>query len=106
MVNNANDSVYAFQRRIDDEVIICVFNMKGNYYNEYDIGVEEAGTYQEILNSDDEKYSGWHRVQVGLLRTEARPGIENKPHRLTIKLGSFAAVVLKKMKEDSTSIKG
>jgi 1,4-alpha-glucan branching enzyme len=101
MVNNAYDSVYAFQRKIGDELIICVFNMKGNYYNDYDIGVEEPGIYQEVLNSDDKKYSGWHHIQNGVIHTQARPGIENKPYRLTIKLGSFAAIVLKRMKVEN-----
>ena len=74
--------------------------MKGNYYNDYDIGVFEPGTYQEILNSDNEIYSGWHRVNNNPLVTKQQSGPEAKPYTLSLKIGSFAAIVLKKTSED------
>jgi 1,4-alpha-glucan branching enzyme len=75
--------------------------MKGNYYNDYDIGVFEPGTYQEILNSDNEIYSGWNRINPNPLVAKQRPGPEGKPYTLTITIGSFAAIVLKKISEDN-----
>jgi 1,4-alpha-glucan branching enzyme len=75
--------------------------MKGNYYNDYDIGVFEPGTYQEILNSDNEIYGGWHRLNQLPLVTKAQPGPEAKPNTLTLTIGSFAAIVLKKISENN-----
>lgn len=99
MVDNRNDNVYAFQRKVNNSLIIVVLNMKGNYYNSYDLGVLEAGTYQEVLNSDHEQYSGWHQTNPQPLQTKAVPGPEGRPYTLTLKIGSFAAIVLKKISD-------
>jgi 1,4-alpha-glucan branching enzyme len=99
MVDNRQDNVYAFQRQVNDSLIIVVLNMKGNYYNNYDIGIEVSGTYQEILNSDHEIYNGWHRTNPTLLISKPSQGPEGKPHTLTLTVGSFAAIVLKKISD-------
>jgi 1,4-alpha-glucan branching enzyme len=100
MVDNRQDNIYVFERKINQSTIIIVLNMKGNYYNDYDIGVFEPGTYQEILNSDNEIYGGWHRINPRPLVSKQQPGPEGKPHTLTLTIGSFAAIVLKKISED------
>jgi 1,4-alpha-glucan branching enzyme len=101
MVDNRQDNIYVFERKVNHSTIIIVLNMKGNYYNDYDIGVFEPGTYQEILNSDNEIYSGWHRINKNPLLTKQQSGPEGKPHTLTLTIGSFAAIVLKKISEDT-----
>ena len=101
MVDNRQDNIYVFERKVNQSTIIIVLNMKGNYYNDYDIGVFEPGTYQEILNSDNEIYSGWHRINKNPLLTKLQSGPEGKPHTLTLTIGSFAAIVLKKISEDT-----
>ena len=101
MVDNRQDNIYVFERKVNHSTIIIVLNMKGNYYNDYDIGVFEPGTYQEILNSDNEIYSGWHRINKNPLLTKRQSGPEGKPHTLTLTIGSFAAIVLKKISEDT-----
>jgi 1,4-alpha-glucan branching enzyme len=100
MVDNRQDNIYVFERKVNRSTIIIVLNMKGNYYNDYDIGIFEPGTYQEILNSDNEIYSGWHRINPRPLVSKQQPGPEGKPHTLTLTIGSFAAIVLKKISED------
>jgi 1,4-alpha-glucan branching enzyme len=99
MVDNRNDNVYAFERKINNSSIIIVLNMKGNYYNEYDIGVFEPGIYQEILNTDNEIYSGWHRLNQKPISTQSKSGPEGRPFTLTLAVGSFAVIVLKKISE-------
>ena len=101
MVDNRQDNIYVFERKVNHSTIIIVLNMKGNYYNDYDIGVFEPGTYHEILNSDNEIYSGWHRINKNPLLTKRQSGPEGKPHTLTLTIGSFAAIVLKKISEDT-----
>lgn len=99
MVDNRNDNVYAFERKVNNSSIIIVFNMKGNYYNNYDIGVFDSGTYQEVLNTDNEIYSGWHRLNRSPLTTKAVQGPEGRPATLTLTIGSYAAIVLKKISD-------
>jgi hypothetical protein len=93
MADNYYDNVYIFKRTFETNSIICVFNMKGNYYNRYDIVVPEKGTYQEMLNSDHLKYGGWNNVNSTLC--EAR--FEQGQYKITMTIGSFAAIVLKKV---------
>ena len=96
MVDNRDQSVFAFQRKYGEETLIFVFNMTGNYYEYYDIGVEEEGTYTEIFNSDKDVYGGYNQYNGLPVTTHAGPGPEMRPYRLTLKLGSFAAMILKK----------
>ena len=58
IVDNSNDSVFAFTRRIDDDVLIFVYNMTTNYYEKFGIPVEKEGIYEEIFNSDKDIYGG------------------------------------------------
>lgn len=95
MVDNADQSVYAFERRVGESHLIFVYNMTGNYYNDYDIGVTRDGTYEEIFNSDKDVYGGWNQYNGLPVTTIAEEGPEHRPYRLTIKLASFGALILK-----------
>lgn len=95
MVDNSEQSVFAFERRVGDSHLIFVYNMTGNYYNDYDIGVTRQGTYEEIFNSDKDVYGGWNQYNGLPITTIAEEGPEHRPYRLTIKLASFGALILK-----------
>lgn len=58
--NDKNSSMISYIRFANDEkdfVVICC-NFTPITYNEYRLGVPEAGQYVELLNSDDEKFGG------------------------------------------------
>ena len=88
MVDNSFDSVYVFQRKVNNSTLVMVFNMKGNHYNEYIITGLEEGNYEEILNSTHQKYEGPHQTNDDTLVVVDK--------KLKICLGSYAAIVLKK----------
>ena len=92
MVDNADQSVFAFQRKVADETMIFVFNMTGNYYEYYNIPLLEEGTYEEIFNSDKDIYGGWNQYN-GLPVSSYQGSYEGLPHHMTIKLGSYAACI-------------
>ncbi len=94
MVDNANQSVFAFERRVKDSHLIFIFNMTGNYYENYDVGMTRPGLYEEIFNTDKDVYSGFNQYNGLPIHTEMG-GPENKPHKLTIKLASFSACIFK-----------
>ena len=98
MVDNNNQSVFAFQRTYKNECLIFVFNMTPNYYDSYDIPVLEKGTYEEILNTDKDVYNGWGQYN-GLPLTTLPGGPENKPYHISIKLASLGACVFRKVKK-------
>lgn len=94
MVDNKNDSVFAFERRVGDSHLVFVYNMTPNYYENYDIGITREGTYIEIFNSDKDVYGGTNAYN-GVEIMSYYYGPENKPHKITIKLAGFAACIFK-----------
>lgn len=96
MVDNYEQSVFVFQRKKDEDVLIFVFNMTPNYYDKYDIPLFLEGEYQEIFNSDKDVYGGNNQYN-GLNLFSEPYGPENKPFHLTIKLASYAACIFKKI---------
>ena len=104
MVDNNNQSVFAFQRTYKDECLVFVFNMTPNYYDSYDIPILIEGEYEEIFNSDKDVYGGWG--QYNGLPLKAMPyGPENKPYHISIKLASLGACIFKLKKEKKVAAK-
>jgi 1,4-alpha-glucan branching enzyme len=94
MVNNHEQSVYVFERRVGDSHLVFVFNMTPNFYEEYNIPITREGIYEEIFNSDKDVYSG--KNQYNGLPLETKPyGPEEKPFHITIKLASYGAMIFK-----------
>lgn len=100
MVDNSNDSVFAFERRVGDSHLVFVYNMTPNYFENYDIGITREGTYQEIFNSDKDVYGGSNAYN-GLPISSTYYGPENKPHKFTIKLSGYAAIIFKYIHKNS-----
>ena len=94
MVNNHEQSVYAFERRVGDSHLVFVFNMTPNFYENYDIPITREGVYEEIFNSDKDVYSGKNQYN-GLPLETAPYGPEEKPFHITIKLASYGAMIFK-----------
>ena len=97
MVDNSNDSIYAFQRNVGDDTLVFVFNMTTNYYESFAIPLMQMGTYEEIFNSDKDVYGGANQYNGAPIDSE--PGsFEGLPAHFNIKLASFAACIFKKIK--------
>ena len=99
MVDNHDQSVFAFQRQVEDSDLLFIFNMTPNYYENYDVPCLRGGEYYELFNSDKDVYGGWgthndwnHRTYDG--------GPENKPFHLTIKIPSYGAMIFKRVVGD------
>lgn len=95
MVDNDQESIFAFSRSHGDEKLIFVFNMTPNFYGSYELPIEEDGEYEEIFNSDKDVYGGKNQYNGLKLKAE-RFGRENKPYHMKIKLASFGAIIFKK----------
>ena len=94
MADNTEQSIYAFERSVGDEKLVFVFNMTPHYYENYDVGVDDLGEYEEIFNSDKDVYGGYN--QYNGLPLKAYEGLcFNHPYKITIKLASFGAMIFK-----------
>lgn len=98
MVDNSNQSVFAFERRVKDSHLVFVFNMTPIYYEYFDIGLTREGKYREIFNSDKDVYGGSNAYN-GLDLVSKNYGPENKPYSMSVKLAPYAAMIFKYVKE-------
>ena len=96
MVDNNDQSVFAFERTVDDDTLVFVFNMTPNFYDRYTVPILHGGTYKEIFNSDKDVYSGDNQFNGLPIKTEDG-SFEGLPYHMEIKLGSFAACIFKKI---------
>lgn len=96
MVDNADQSVFAFERETGESDLIFVFNMTPNYYEEYRIGTYREGVYDEIFNSDKDVYGGYNQYNGLPLTSYEGAGPEGRPCHLELKLGSYCALILKR----------
>lgn len=97
MVDNSNQSVFAFERTLGKDSFIFLFNMTGNYYENYTIGTMNKGQYTEVFNSDKDVYGGKNQYNGLPLISEMGTGPENRPcHMVVQKISGFAAMIFKK----------
>ena len=61
---------YIRKAKYSDDRLIVVCNFKPNVYQNYWLGVQEPGTYTELVNSDDPKYGGSGCAQQSTLETK------------------------------------
>ncbi|MFA5471729.1 MAG: alpha amylase C-terminal domain-containing protein, partial [Acholeplasmataceae bacterium] len=93
VVDDKDQSVFAYIRSSDDEILVVVLNMTPNVHHTYEIGVPRAGRYQEILNSDKEIYHGSNQYNGTQLYTTKgqRNGFK---YYIKPKLGPLAGIIL------------
>ena len=96
MVDNSDQSVFAFEREVGDSDLIFVFNMTPNWYEWYEIGTMHEGVYDEIFNSDKDVYGGWNQYSGAPSVSVPGPGPEGRPCKMALKLGGFCASILKR----------
>lgn len=98
MVDNSNQSVFAFERTLGKDSFIFLFNMTSNYYENYTIGTMNKGQYTEVFNSDKDVYGGKNQYNGLPLISEMGTGPENRPcHMVVQKISGFAAMIFKKV---------
>jgi 1,4-alpha-glucan branching enzyme len=95
MVDNSDQSIYAFEREVGDSDLLFVYNMTPNYYDGFEVGCLNEGDYEEVFNSDKDVYGGNNQYN-GLPCHAYDGGPENRPHHLSIKLASYGACIFKR----------
>jgi len=88
-------SILSFMRQSKTEKIICVFNFTPVPRNHYRIGLPEAGSYSEVINSDAAVYGGSNCGNSGVIEAESIPWM-NRPYSAELVLPPLGVVVLKR----------
>ena len=91
--DNAKQSIYSFYRTGKKEILVCICNDLPIGYDSYDICVPQAGTYEEVLNTENKIYDGSNMVNSKPLRA-SRNSEEQAvfSYKITMKLAPYAAV--------------
>jgi len=95
--NDASRSLVVFLRKTDKpgETLYIACNFTPNPIENYPIGVNEKGTYTELLNSDDPKYGGSGLVNAGAL-TAVADNPFGRAYSVTVTLPPLGCLVLRK----------
>ena len=96
--DDADHSIFSFCRKSrDGQTIVVVLNFTPVVRHDYRIGVPQAGSYGELLNSDAEIYGGSNVGNLGQIVAEDQP-CHGRPHSLCISLPPLGMLVLEHSK--------
>ena len=95
VVDDAQNSVFAFERQSrEGERVIVISNFTPVPRHDYRIGVNVAGKYHEILNTDSAFYEGSNVGNWGEVESEAIPS-HNRENSISVTIPPLATVYLK-----------
>lgn len=94
--DNHKQSVAIFQRIAKDnsDFVVVICNFTAAAHENYRVGVPYTGWYEEVFNSDQEKYGG-SDIQNNILLKAAKKNWQKQPYSLVIKLPPLSIVFLK-----------
>ena len=95
VVDDVQNSVFAFERRSSKgERIIVISNFTPVPRHDYRIGVNVAGQYHEILNTDSSFYEGSNLGNCGAVESEAIPS-HGRDNSISVSIPPLATLYLK-----------
>ena len=71
--NDADRSLLSYARKCEGETILVVANFTPVPLTQHRVGVPKPGVYEEIFNSDDEKYGGGGVINTALIKSSKEP---------------------------------
>jgi len=93
--DNAKQSIYSFYREDEKEFLICLLNMTPASYEEFEIGVPQAGSYTEILNSEKDIYDGCNMCNFEPVKSHRNRNEAIKlEDAVTLRVAPFSAIYL------------
>ena len=99
VVDDKKQSVFAYARYAPDgEVLITVLNFIGNTHNGYRIPVPVEGTYKEIINTDNDIYTGGNFVNKKAIKSE-KIAVLSKENSISVDIAPFSGMILELKRE-------
>lgn len=98
-VNDSDHNVLSYVRKNKDKqgkesLLVCIANFAGTPHEGYRVGVPHGGEWEEILNTDDEKYGGSGVTNLGLVSAEELPW-NGRSHSIQLRVPPLGCVWLK-----------
>lgn len=86
VVDDSNQSVFAFTRRYESEILVFVLNFTENKHYGYTIPVPVNGIYQELINTDRDIYTGSHFINESCI---------SEHYTIRVNIAPFASMIFK-----------
>ena len=97
VVDDHNQSVFSYTRMSDNDEYVIILNMTPNIHFNYELGVLHEGVYEEVLNSDHQRYYGSNLYNGLPLQTEK--GVRNTQEQfIKVTMGPLSACILRRIK--------
>lgn len=95
--HNSEQSVVVLMRKgkKPKDFMIAVINFTPIVYYDYKVGVPYEGVYEEVLNSDNDKYFGSNQTMEGAKLTSINEKWHNKDHYIKIKVPPLGVSFIK-----------
>ena len=103
--DNKDQSIVSYRRTADDgQELVVLINFTPVVYEDFVLGVSREGKYEEVFNSDDERFGGSGVVNKGELKTQKlwSHGFEDS---IRFRVPPLAITILKKKKAKKTTRK-
>lgn len=99
-VNNSEQSIFSFIRKGkgDQNFLAIICNFTGISYQDYQIGIPEAGEYREIFNSDKKEFGGAGEMNKNILKAAEAP-FHGKPYSLKLTIPAFGILMIRPVKK-------
>ena len=91
---NSEQSVFSFIRYGEEGTapVVVVCNFANHTYQDFRVGVPQAGTYQERLNTDAEVYGGNNQGNLGAVESQHSP-FHNQEHSMVITVPALSTLI-------------
>lgn len=95
--DNADQSIISFIRRGDDpkEDLVILINFDVNAREDFRMGVPEWGVYEEIFNTDNERFGGSGVINTGKIKCQDEPW-NGREQSIVVRVPPLAGMVLKR----------
>jgi 1,4-alpha-glucan branching enzyme len=93
-LHDRDSSIFSWLRRArDGSYVVCVVNLTPVVRHDYRLGIPEAGTYHELINTDSLTYGGSGLANPGDLPSDSI-GANGRGHSLRLTLPPLATLIL------------
>ena len=99
--DNADENLFIYMRKNEDRHYIVILNFSPNSYYAHGVGVQEKGTYTELLNTEQDIYGG----SISELRKYKSVVKEcnHRPNSIEVDIPSYGGVLLEhKLRKNKT----
>lgn len=95
--DNADQSIISFIRKGDDpkEDLVILINFDVNAREDFRMGVPEWGVYEEVFNTDNERFGGSGVINTGKIKCQDEPW-NGREQSIVVRVPPLAGMVLKR----------